>query len=214
MLKVYCYLEGMELTEMRWSDANTAKYFGFEYAEFDPKQADPNSIALKGYNVTVTIKPGIRLGQFSGRIQVLTNQSEQLDPIELAVTGRVSGDLEIIGGPSFDREHNILSMGTVDPAEGAVMRLQIKPLEGKNRENAKPSVVSVFPSEILEVEIGEPKDSTSRRLYPVIFRVPKDASEGTYGGTSSKNFAKVVLRTSDDSGEFPIDLCLNVQRPK
>ncbi len=212
VVKVYCYLKGLELTEMRWSEPTTAKLVDFAYAEFDPKLDDPNSIALKGYNVTVTFKPGLRLGQLSGRLQAVTNLREELEPIELAVIGRVSGDIEIIGGPSFDREHNILTMGTVDPAEGSVMRLQIA-LQGKNREAAKPTIVSVFPKEILEVEIGEPKDSATRRLYPIIFRIPKNAPEGMYAGNSSRNFAKVMLRTSEDSGEFPIYVRVNVKKP-
>ena len=208
-LKVFSHMEGVTVDSLAWSDPDGSKFVSIAKTEFDPTTDSENAKALKGYAVTLTIRPGMRLGPLNARIQATTNMLDKLDPIELLVSGRVSGDTELIGGPSFEAPKATLTIGTVSRKEETIIRLQLS-LQGADRANALPKVVSVVPAGSLEVEIGEPRETASRRLFPIIFKVPKGAPIATYPGSSPKNFGKVIIKPSENSAEVPIYIRMSV----
>ncbi len=208
-LRVFSHLEGVTVDSLTWSDPDASKYVSFLKTEIDPKTDPENENAFKGYEVAVTIKPGMRIGPFSSRILATTNMEDKLDPIELSVSGRVSGDMELIGGPSFDATKATLTIGTVSRKEETIVRLQLS-LQGADRARAVPKIVSVVPAGSLEVEIGAPRETASRRLFPIVFKVPKGAPIATYPGSSPKNFGKVLIKPSENSAEVPIYIKLSV----
>ena len=208
-LKVFSHMEGVTVDSLTWSDPEGSKHVSILKTEIDPATDPENSRAFKAYDVTVTIKPGMRLGPMNARILATTNMEDKLDPIELLVSGRISGDTELIGGPSFDVAKATLTIGTVSRKEETVVRLQLS-LQGAERAGAVPKVVSVVPAGSLEVEIGEPRETASRRLFPIVFKVPKGAPIATYPGSSPKNFGKVIIKPSESSAEVPIYIKLSV----
>ncbi len=208
-LRVFSHLEGVNLESLGWSDTEGSKYVSFSKTEIDPATDPANAKAFKAYDVTVTIKPGMRMGPLNARILATTNMEEKLDPIELNVSGRVTGETELIGGPSFDSDKAILTIGTISRKEGTEVRLQLS-LQGADRAGAMPKVVSVVPAGSLEVVVDESRDSATRRLFPIVFRVPKGAPVATYPGSNPKNFGKVVIKPSENSAEVPIYIKLSV----
>ena len=208
---IFSHMENVTLESLKWADEENSKHIVFAQKEIDPSINSENAKAFKAYEVTVTIKPGLRLGPLNTRILATTNLADKLDPIELPVTGRVSGDTELIGGPSFDAAKAILAFGTVSSSEETVIRLQLS-MQGSDREGAEPKVISVVPAESLQVEIGKSRDSASRRLFPVIFRVPKGAPPVALPGSNARNFAKVVIKPSESSAEVPIYIRLIVTK--
>ncbi|OYW17198.1 MAG: hypothetical protein B7Z55_13025, partial [Planctomycetales bacterium 12-60-4] len=195
-IRVYSHLEGVTIESLVWSDPEGSKLVSFTKTEIDPRTDSENESAFKGYDVTVTIKPGMRLGPMNAKILATTNMQEKLDPIEVPVSGRVSGDTELIGGPSFDADKATLTIGKVSRKEETVVRLQLS-IQGADRASAVPKVISVVPAESLEVEIGEPRESASRRLFPIVFKVPQGAPIATYPGSNPKNFGKVIIKPSE-----------------
>jgi len=208
-LRVFSHLKGVTVESLAWSDPENSKYVTLSKTEIDPATDPENSTAFKGYEATITIKPGMRIGPLNCRILTTTSMEDKLDPIEVAVSGRVTGDTELIGGPSFDGAKATLTIGTVSRKEGTEVRLQLS-LQGGDRAGAVPRVISVEPAGSLEVEIGESRDSAARRLFPVVFKVPKGAPIATYPGSSQKNFGKVVIKPSENSAEVPIYIKLSV----
>ena len=208
---VFSHMDKVTLESLTWGDEENSKHVSFVKKEIDPSFDPDNAKAFKAYEVTVVIKPGLRLGPLNTRVLATTNLEDKLDPIEMPVSGRVSGDTELIGGPSFDASKAILTFGTVSSSEETVIRLQLS-MQGSDREGAEPKVVSVVPSESLQVEIGKSRDSANRRLFPIVFRVPKGAPEVALPGSNAKNFAKVVLKPSDSSAEVPIYIRLIVTK--
>lgn len=207
--RVFSHLQGVDVDTLSWSDTEASKYVSFTKTEIDPATDADNANAFKGYEVTVMIKPGMRIGPMNSRILATTSMQDKLDPIELSVTGRITGDTELIGGPSFDGPKATLTIGTVSRKEGAEVRLQLS-LQGADRATAVPKVVSIVPAGSLEVEIGESRNSEARRLFPIVFRIPKGAPIAAYPGSNPKNFGKVVIKPSENSAEVPIYLKLNV----
>lgn len=208
-LRVFSHVEGVDINSLTWSDPESSKLVTITKSEIDPKLDPENATAFKGYDVTVTIKPGMRIGLINCRILALTNMEDKLDPIDLQVNGRITGDMELIGGPSFDAEKATLTIGSVSRKEETVVRLQLS-LQGADRASAMPKVISVVPEGSLEVTIGEPRETAARRLFPIVFRVPKGAPLATYPGSSPKNFGKVVIKPSENSSDVPIYLKLSV----
>ena len=208
-LKVFSHMEGVTVDSLTWSDPEGIKHVSISKTEIDPATDPENSKAFKAYDVTVTIKPGMRLGPMNARILATTNMGDKLDPIELLVSGRISGDTELIGGPSFDAAKATLTIGTVSRKEETVVRLQLS-LQGAEKAGAVPKVVSVVPAGSLEVEIGDPRETASRRLFPIVFKVPKGAPIATFPGSSPKNFGKVIIKPSENSAEVPIYIKLSV----
>lgn len=208
-LRVFSHLEGVTVESFMWGDPNASKYVTFSKTEIDPATDPDNAKAYKGYDVTVTIRPGMRIGPLNSRILASTSMEDKLDPIEVNVTGRVTGDTELIGGPSFDAEKATLTMGSVSRKDGTEVRLQLS-LQGPERVGAVPKVVSVIPAGSLEVEIGESRDGATKRLFPITFRVPKGAPLAAYPGSNPKNFGKVVIKPSENSADVPIYIRLSV----
>ena len=208
-VRVFSHLDGVTVESLAWSDPESSKYVTFAKTDIDPATDPDNEKAFKAYEYSVTIKPGMRIGPLNGRILATTSMQDKLDPIELPVSGRITGDMELIGGPSFDAPKATLTMGNVSRKEGTQVRLQLS-MQGADRASAAPKVVSVVPAGSLEVEIGESRDSESRRLFPIIFKVPKGAPVATYPGSNPKNFGKVIIKPSENSAEVPIYIKLTV----
>jgi Protein of unknown function (DUF1573) len=208
---VFIYPKDLTLESLTWSDAGSLDIVDFSKITLDPKEFADHTRAERAYEVTLRIKPGMRLGPLNTKIIATTNMPpEKLDPIEIQVTGRTGGEIELIGGKSFDREKQVLNIGTVSSKEGAEIKLQMA-LQGPDRDKAKPEVTKIIPEESLEVIIGEPRETPTRRLYPITIRVPVGAPETSYPGSNPKNFGKIIIKPSPDSIEVPIHLRIRVE---
>ena len=85
-LKVFSHMEGVTVDSLAWSDPEGRKHVSISKSESDPATESGNANAFKAYDVTVTIKPGMRLGPMNARILATTNMEDKLDPIELLVS--------------------------------------------------------------------------------------------------------------------------------
>lgn len=207
--QIFFYKDDVELKGLTWDEAATAELVEFTKLKLLPSVVPEHARAAKAYEVNVSIKPGLRMGPLNAKIVATTDlPPEKLDPLEISVTGRVTGEVELLGGQSFEREKQILTMGTVSSKVGSEMRVQLA-VQGANRAEVKPEVVKVVPEGSLEVEIGTPREQTSRRLFPVVLRVPKGAPPANFPGTNPKNFGKVLIKVG--ANEIPINVRLIVE---
>lgn len=210
--KVFSSLENVDIKALEWTDPNMQDKITLSKEELkltEEELKDPQKV--RGYEVTVEMKPGLRLGPFNSKISFITNLGDDADRVEYLVQGRVIGDIELIGGPSFDSQKNVLSIGTVESSKGAEVRLQLAVL-GDSRSKAKPKVALINPSEALEVELGEPRQTESRTLYPIVFRVPKGAPEVFFPGASKHSYGRVEIETGDGLPKVPIHIRLVVRK--
>ncbi len=208
--QMFFYSKDLTLEGLSWNDPGTAHLVEFGKTPVKPYAHPEHSRADKAYEITVKIKPGMRLGPLNAKIIATTNlPPEKMDPLELQVTGRTGGEIELIGGKSFDPERQVLNLGTVNSKEGTEVKLQMA-LQGPDREKAKPEVIRIVPAESVTVEIGEPRETPTRRLFPVTVRVPVGAPAANFPGSNSKNFGKILIKTGPDSIEVPIHLKLRI----
>ncbi|MCC7336723.1 MAG: DUF1573 domain-containing protein [Pirellulaceae bacterium] len=210
---VFTYLErSTELKDFRWSDARSAEKIKLtaRKIELDPEEFPEHRSAFSVHEVDVTIEPGLQLGLLSSQITFTTDLEEQVGTLELPVTGRVAGDFTFVGGPSYDSRLNVLKFGTVKSSEGAEVGMSLV-VQGDQRDQVAPEVVTVRPSDALTVTVGEPKLVGERKYFPLKFEVPKGAPETHFSGASPKDFGSVVLKTNHDLvKEISIHVQLNV----
>ncbi|MEO8270493.1 MAG: DUF1573 domain-containing protein [Aureliella sp.] len=210
---VFNYLErSNEVKDFRWTDDKTADKVKFDVrkVELDLKKFPGYSKAVGVYEVDVTIEPGLRLGPINSRITFATDLDEKFGTLEIPVTGRIAGDFTFVGGPSYDSRLNLIKFGTVKSSEGALVGMSLV-VQGEQRDQVAPEVVSVTPDDALKVTVGEPKQVGDHRYFPLKFEIPKGAPETHFSGANSKDFGKVTFKTNHDFvKEISIHVQLNV----
>ena len=98
-------------------------------------------------------------------------------------------------------------MGNISQSEGGKVSISLF-IQGDNKKDIIPEVLSVSPSEAIQVEIGEPTETAKRIHYQLHFIVPKDEPETHLDGRTSESSGQVVIKTS---GALSRELRINVQ---
>lgn len=186
----------LEIAEAGWADAQTADKVRIKVTPIpiDKQRFPHHERAAGAAQIDLEMDPGMPMGPLDTRITMHTNL-ENVPTVDLAVTGSVVGDIQMIGGPSYDPVHSVLKLGKVVRREGTTVRLHLS-VQGPERESVKLELGEVIPKESLIVTIGEPKEQSSRVLYPIICSVPKDAPAASFPGTSPSNYGKVIIKTT------------------
>jgi hypothetical protein len=195
---IFTYWEkAQELSEFTWTDSKTAKLVNIECheVELDLERFPDHRNAYRVHEVQLQIKPGLPMGPLNSRISFYTDQADKVGTLEVPVTGRVAGDIVLVGGPSFDATKNLLTMGDIKSSEGAKVSISLA-IQGTKQSDISPEISSVRPAEVLQASIGEPKVVGGRKYFPVNFEVPKGAPETYYAGSSPQDFGKVVIKTN------------------
>ncbi len=204
---VFCYLpDSKELTGFRWTNTNTQDYVSI-YNEPVPVEETPyerHRTAVVAHKVVVTLDKGLPLGPLSSRIQFQTDLADNVGTLELPVTGRVTSDISLVGGASFNSKLSLLTLGNVKSEEGASVGVFLA-VQGQDQDQIEPRIESWEPADAMNVTLGEPKISGKRKLYPIQVEVPKGAPEAYYPGNSSETYGKIVIRTNHETiREIPI----------
>ncbi len=206
-LHIFTYSEDSDtLEDFLWSNPKTGKLvqIRFEKVPVDVEKFPQHRNARHAHRVDLEIQPGMPIGPMSARIQFATDLGEDAGLLDILVTGRVTGDLMLVGGTSFDPNLNLVSLGTVDASQGATVSIWLT-ARGEQRDQLKPTIETEIPASALNVSVGEPKMRGERKMFPIRFEVPIGASEVYYPGNSGKSFGKVLVKTGLEKGtDLPI----------
>lgn len=211
---VFTYLEDSKtVQDFLWTDPKTRNMVDIqvEKVPVDTEAFPQHKNAFAAHRVNVTIQPGVPLGPLSARVQFHSDQEDRVGSLELPVTGTVVGELELQGGPSFDTRLNLVDLGNIKSSEGASVTIFLF-IHGDRREEIIPEIESVHPENALRVTLGEPKRTSARVLYPIVFEVPKGAPEVYYPARGKiSTFGRVVLKLKGvQERELPISVRLSV----
>ncbi|MCA9190280.1 MAG: DUF1573 domain-containing protein [Planctomycetales bacterium] len=211
--QVYAYFDAANrLTNFHWGDdqSPTRVEIEAEKRDIDPQKDTEHLRAKFAYDVTVKIPAGMPLGPINTQIKFESNLGEDIGIMEVPVKGTVVGDIALVGGTSFDPKLSLLKFGNIKSSEGASLNLFLA-VQGAGAESIVPEVASVVPAEALNVTIGEPKMVGSRRMFPIVLEVPKNAPEVNFSAITKGTFGKVVIRTNHEiTKEIPIYIRLIV----
>ena len=196
-IHVFSYAEEpFQLTDVKWADEKSADKVKLTKTELqvDSARFPTHAKATGAARIDVEVSPGLPLGQIDTRILFQTS-IKTVPSLEFSVSGKVVGDVHIMGSSSFDPNSNTLNLGTVSRKTGLSSRLFLS-VQGPNRKDIKVELDRVVPKETMIVTLDEPKEQPNRILYPVTITIPENAPPAMYPGTNPSNFGKIYFKTS------------------
>lgn len=212
---VLSYLDGTEsLTDLTWTADSSREFVELQAEKIEAKglKLQAPKGAKSAFEVSLKLKQGLAIGPFASRIQFGTNHGEDVRTLELPVNGRVTGIIELQGGPSFDTRNNLLDLGNVSSSKGAKVTLLLF-IRGEQRDEIIPEVDSVVPEDALQATVGKVKKSATRNVYPVTFEVPKGAPEAYYPARGNRPGGIVLIKTKGAvERTLRVNIRLNVKK--
>ncbi len=200
------YLDGeTELRNLAWAEDKSREFveLSYEKVDVDTDKFPEHSNSLGMFEVTLKLKPGMPLGPLNTRVQFETDQGEKIGVIDIPVSGKVTGDVTLMGGSSLEADINRVTLGSVSSKQGASVTIFLR-VRG-DQAVSPPTIARVTPSESLNASIGEPKPRDGSTLYPIRIEIPQGAAECSLTGPRAGMYGQVVLKTGGEFGsELPI----------
>lgn len=208
---VFCFAEGVSLGGLSWSNPATEKFVKLDKTEFSPQEDQDNAAALKAFRIKLEVQPGAPVGLFGGSVMLHTDKGDDVDKLELKVSGRSVSNVSIIGGSFFDPEYNVIKFDTIKAAEGFNTKIWVV-LRGEDHEKADVKL-DLKPIDSLRIELGERKSEKNRTLVPIQLEIPKGAPEVNYPGTGKGAFYEFkLIVNSTKVVEIPLHIKLVVEK--
>ncbi len=113
------------------------------------------------------------------------------------MSGKVAGDISVIGGSKYSPERSLLKIGRVSAREGASVKLHLM-VKGEHRESVKVTVGACDPAGHLIAEIGERKAIRNGTAYliPLTVTVDKDTPQMNRLGGIDTSLGEIMLETT------------------
>ncbi|HUG69809.1 MAG TPA: DUF1573 domain-containing protein [Pirellulaceae bacterium] len=196
--RVYGFAEQpLEIVECKLNGLDNQDYVEWEVVELTPDAVKTGqSHANSGKEITVTLKPGLPVGPLKQSLTIVARAGEQVT-INVPLSGRVAGDISLIGGSTFTPDRNVLSLGRILRGEGTSTKLHMM-VKGTHREDVRLTVGECDPAEFLSATIGERKPIRDGEvyLYPVVVEIGKDAPSMNRLGGVEAEYGKIMLHTT------------------
>jgi len=150
--------------------------------------------AKSGRIIRVTVKSGLPLGQFRRTIRVDPGLAG-VDPLTIAVFGRIVGDFTL-SGKGWDDHRLALDLGIVPGNQPTEHRLNIL-VRGPHRDKVQLEVAEVYPP-LLDVRVGKPLGARggSARLIPLTITIPAGQTSADFRGKRNTRSGEVILTTN------------------
>ncbi len=196
--QIYGFAESeLEIVECKLNAQSNEEYFAWEIDEMTPEAVKAGQAHAKfGKEVKLTIKPGLPVGPLEVSFTIVARAGEEVK-INLPVSGRVVGDLSLLGGSTFTPDKNLLSLGRVFVGEGASAKLHMM-VKGEHRNDVQVSVGECDPAGYLTATIGERKSirDGDAYLFPVVVEISKDAPAMNRLGEVGASVGTIMLHTT------------------
>ncbi len=212
-VRLLSYRDDLKIEETKLADPDTSKFFDVQVSPIgaeELKVGDPD--AKSGYLVNLSVKPGLPLGPIHQRILLRTNLPTG-SQVEIPIDGVITGDITVYGvGSEYDKEHNVLSIGTVKRHEGAIANLLVR-IKGAEHKTAELKLADVQPN-WLKVEMGDAKENPEESVVsiPLKIEVPEDVKPFVMIGPQKSHMGFIHLSTGMKSApELKIYVSLAVE---
>jgi len=153
-LAVYCYRDvDFRIEDYELLDAKTAKSFQVEIGQrLTGEQITEDPFVSSGYRIHLTMLAGLGPGTIRQKLRLRTNLKD-LPTLDIPLEGNIVSDISIIG-PNFDRDDNVVRVGTIKSDESVRKELFVL-VKGPYRDQVQLNVDAVDPEGILQVHIGD-----------------------------------------------------------
>jgi Protein of unknown function (DUF1573) len=124
----------------------------------------------RGYELKLTVKPGMQLGRLRQQLVLHTNLADSPD-LYIPIEGSVDSDISVTGA-QYEPELGILNFGSVSRGKGEQRTLLIL-IRGEHRHDFKVSIASCSPA-LVEAKLGDPVDLNNAAVVkiPLTVKIP------------------------------------------
>ena len=174
------------------ADADTAPFFDVQIVPIPAAElTEPEAKA--GYNVLVSVKPGLPLGPVRQKV-VFETDLPGATKLELPVTGAVYSDITI-SGPGWDRDAGVLQLGVVNSRAG-IRRTVTVLVHGEHRHDVEITVGKRSP-DFLAASLGEATDLNNGSVVriPLTVEIPPGSPPANFLGSPGK-MGQIILDTT------------------
>ncbi|MDA7977798.1 MAG: hypothetical protein MPJ50_03385 [Pirellulales bacterium] len=147
-----------------------------------------------GYDVSITVKPGLPMGKVSQEISF--PMLAPLSPLSVTVVGNIKSDVSM-GGSAWNRQLQAMAFGRVFARDGSE-REMILYFTGEHRNSINLQFESANPG-FLEVEVGSPTSSSDGQAvsYKITVQVPVNAPPVEFTGPIANGEFGMLKFTTD-----------------
>lgn len=193
--KVYSYVDdNMKIADIDVLGGRLTEFFETSTRDLSASELKEDAEAKSGVEVTVTLKPGMPLGEYSETVRFKTNR-KSADPQEVSIAGRITGEIDFLRlGSPFNMQARILTLGLVNGREGATEKLHLV-TKGEHAKNVAFTIDETTLPDELTIELGEPKPIGGGKsmLHPMIIKVAKNALPVNH---TANQAVKVIIKTT------------------
>ena len=189
--------EPLQLSAPHWQDR---EHFDFQWQPAELSDTDKEdsflSLAKSVIEGTLTIKPGLPVGQFQEWFQAKTNYPSQAN-VSFSVSGQIVSGNVSVSGRGFNSATGIVDLGATVTGRKIVREISIQ-FSGAAAPSASVQIKSVEPSWI-RAELSPPQDLGPRRMFSLSIEIPEDAPTGNFIIRDGGQQAHITLETNNDS---------------
>lgn len=189
--------EPLEIVDCKLRDRDNRDYFEWQIADVAQEAVKAEQEhAVFGKEINLTIKPGLPVGPVHQEFTIVA-RAGKLVTIKVPMSGRVTGNLSLMGGSTFNEDHSLLSLGRILSGNGTSAKLTLM-VKGEHRDEVEVKVGECSPAEYLDVTVGQRKPIRDGEayLYPITVTVPPNLPTANHLGGVGASYGKIVLQTT------------------
>ena len=210
---VHCYRDvDFRIEDYELLDAKTADSFQVEIGQrLTGEQITEEPFVRSGYVIRLSVLPGLGPGRIRQKLRLRTNLKD-IPTLDVPLVGDVVSDISIVG-PNFDRDDNVVKIGTVRSDQNVRKELFVL-VKGPYRDQVQLIVDAVDPAEILQVHVGDRSELSNGLVhkYPLTIEI-QEGSRATsrLGGKAAPMGEFHILTTHPQTKVIPVYVRFAVQ---
>lgn len=192
------------ITKIQWLDQAFAESseVDVQRREVSAEEAGIHKSATEAYDVLVKVEPQAVQGRLNKRLRVEYRNRGEDDihpPIEIVLTGRVVGELSLLGGANLvGVESGDVRLKLGQASVGEVLEEKIYLVfRGAKRKTAELKIGAIDPAEGLEAEIGKGSERGEMTVFPLTVRTKLSAPEMVRGGQVDAEPGRITIESED-----------------
>lgn len=193
--------ENAKIIDVKLKKKRTASFFNVDLEKLTPEEVKEQPDAKAGYQINVTLKPGMEQGPINQTVLIKTD-SKTLGSIDLPIEGKVVGGISIYG-KGWDDSRNIVRLGVVNGKRGLKQSLTVvlRNVIGQS-EAEKLRITSVTPSKYLKASLSDQKTGSSGKITHarLNLEIPPGTPAVNFIGSRQASFGRVLIESDRPNG--------------
>lgn len=183
----------LSITGYELSDPSTRQFIDVQFRPMDTAEL-ARAEGKSGQIVSVTIRPGLPLGQYRQKLVLTTNVADQRT-VELEVLATITSDISLVGG-GWDEDNGFVRIGPVKSRDGATRNVLVL-VRGPGRKDVQMKVSEVRP-DFLRATVGQPEPIGDGAVikFPVTIEIPPGSPSANHLGSKVGKLAQIILETT------------------